>query len=1229
MAITTFEGYLSSINEILHHKALSSEQRIILLRSKLDGVLQLATSNLRLPEKKMHVMISALYGANRISKDLKDRLFAIKNKANSIVHENAQASYSIFLELADALSELLVQVGNIDRSRIADPIRPDSLLAHMLKDWRAELPDQEAFFDYGASIDYLRGTVLSFDATQNLLIVDLDKPLNGKTEHQVMPQTAVYQTWNHWLKRGDDISLVSVEVGKNEDGEMLLLAKYLIYMPDYLVDVTTAAKLLDSKGNFIPFIIKSWLDDTPTNGHLILGNAVNKYLDARITSTDFDQDFQDFLEDFIAKQAIDENKLEVFYKKQEGPTMAKEPEMNDLKSIIRDHAHNIEKAIANHFVTNPDSQVAVQFEPHIRRQDSFVEPTFIAPRVGLKGRVDLLHIRSNNKEGEIGFDVVELKSGNPRSVDDRITNNEHKSQAMAYQIILKSIFGFKETVGNVKVLYSQSDRPVKKVYFDQTDNDIQINYIALRNSLVKFEMDLAMATDLRDISAELIAELAKPLDTFPNTVNQLKAFGQLLGKLDPQTANYYSAWLKFTFAEQLFARIGNPEDEQPRGIALLWQKPRLEKLLAGEVIEHMTLVEGSLTGKRIRFRRDVPYERSLSNVQGQQIRPIFRVNDRVILYPEPVDEVRRADPMSPVLNQVIKANIAALSEDEIELSFNHDALNLAYFTSAQHWAIERDTTDNSVNAWLKAINRLPYLDATKRQLILGQALPPERTKTDWPHDGFAGEELSDEQKSLLSAAVASSSYYLLMGPPGTGKTRFMLKNLAWYYYQHTQQTIWIVAFTNRAVDEICEQLEWLNDHFGKASAFDYVRVGHHLGTAPQYHNRLVSDRVRKMHYRECEAFVNNLRIVVGTASSMQSAGVMLALKPADVLIVDEASQMLEPQMLPFVTRVPKFILIGDHKQLPAVVVQPESYTVVDAGTKLHDLAMYDMRNSYFERLWTLAEQQDRHDLFGTLTRQGRMHHDIGRFVSEKFYDSKLNVATEGQRAPLKVFWGDQIVNSYNTLKLEPVFYDALNVSRVVFIALRPENVLASQKSNYPEAQLVADLVLSKFLQITANLTQLDVFDPTRDIGVIAPFRNQVALIEQRIEELAISLAMPLDGLVKLRQITVDTVERYQGSQRKLIIVSCTVMAPYQMNALQSLDRTGLVDRKLNVAISRAQQQIVVIGNDELLGSSAHYADLMAHAKNHGQYIDLGTSYKEDETTMRATVAADGADSLDL
>jgi DNA replication ATP-dependent helicase Dna2 len=100
-------------------------------------------------------------------------------------------------------------------------------------------------------------------------------------------------------------------------------------------------------------------------------------------------------------------------------------------------------------------------------------------------------------------------------------------------------------------------------------------------------------------------------------------------------------------------------------------------------------------------------------------------------------------------------------------------------------------------------------------------------------------------------------------------------------------------------------------------------------------------------------------------------------------------------------------------------------------------------------------------------------------------------------------------------------------------------------------------------------------------GVITPWRAQIAAIKSIFAE----------GDTETDHITIDTVERYQGGAREIIIISLCTHSAEQMQSLVSLSEEG-VDRKLNVALTRARKHLILLGNKEILMQNTNYAALI-------------------------------------
>jgi len=268
----------------------------------------------------------------------------------------------------------------------------------------------------------------------------------------------------------------------------------------------------------------------------------------------------------------------------------------------------------------------------------------------------------------------------------------------------------------------------------------------------------------------------------------------------------------------------------------------------------------------------------------------------------------------------------------------------------------------------------------------------------------------------------------------------------------------------------------------------------------------------------------------------------------DVALVDEASQLTEPDTLAAITLADRFVLVGDHRQLPPVVrTGGGSGAGADAaGAGGPDRSARppgnDLSLSLFERL--IDEYPDAGVL---LDRQYRMAQRIQAFPSAEFYGGRLRPASgavAGQTiADLGVDAGD----------LPPELRGVVNF-------VDPDG-RREGNANPTEAERVAEVV-DAYLEAGV--------DPD-DVGVIAPFRAQVAEISRRTD------------------VTVDTVDRFQGSSEEVIVVSFV--------ATGDLDGPIFEDvRRANVALTRARKALTLVGDAEALAGEPFYRRMLAWAR---------------------------------
>ena len=241
-----------------------------------------------------------------------------------------------------------------------------------------------------------------------------------------------------------------------------------------------------------------------------------------------------------------------------------------------------------------------------------------------------------------------------------------------------------------------------------------------------------------------------------------------------------------------------------------------------------------------------------------------------------------------------------------------------------------------------------------------------------------------------------------------------------------------------------------------------------------------------------------------------------------------------------------------------------------------------------------------------LPRQGRMHPDVYAFVNNNVYNGLLqSVPLSHQIRPLS-----HIYARSRQRKDLPPLCSLLANHRMLFVDCPPSDTETIQeKANASEAELTARLIEAYSLLLKMEKRPVT----EEEIGVIVPYRNQISMIRSKLE---------LRHYPYTHLITIDTVERFQGSQRNLIICSLTVTRPHQLQFLTSstyLEGNLQIDRKLNVALTRSREQTLIVGHAALLQRNILYKRFIQTLKEQGHYfpasdlpedIPLSTTTKE-------------------
>ncbi|KAK4022260.1 hypothetical protein OUZ56_007739 [Daphnia magna] len=497
-------------------------------------------------------------------------------------------------------------------------------------------------------------------------------------------------------------------------------------------------------------------------------------------------------------------------------------------------------------------------------------------------------------------------------------------------------------------------------------------------------------------------------------------------------------------------------------------------------------------------------------------------------------------------------------------------------------------------------------------------------------------------KTIVCASDREPKVALLQGPPGTGKSHVIVELISRMLYIHYEKTnkyprILVCAPSNNAVDEIAARLMRVRD--ARKSNYHIVRVGVTTSMHPsvakisleelikKHQQRIMETKespescklrtlteerrllrknktcliasidaankngqsdearmyarkleqlegqiegvdrslheCRKNHYnyfnteRMRSAFkkdvISGSQVIFSTLNScrsrdMENLFVQNRRGTAFLCcIIDEASQCTEPESLtPLAFGISKLVLIGDPDQLPATVT-----------------SQYAARNrfdqSLFNRFYSSRSSTNSEDEEGVL-----------------MLDTQYRMAPSICEWPSKYFYGGKLVTAENLPRTGPCYeYRALNV-------IDGQEILEDQSyKNEREALLLAKVVLLILNSPSAR---------GKSVGVITFYRSQQQCILKKIQEEASHLQCARE----IERVEVNTVDSFQGREKDIVIVSC-VRAREPRNLAGDIGFVSSLQR-LNVALTRAKESLVVCGHFQTLQMNETWRDLINNAQ---------------------------------
>lgn len=429
--------------------------------------------------------------------------------------------------------------------------------------------------------------------------------------------------------------------------------------------------------------------------------------------------------------------------------------------------------------------------------------------------------------------------------------------------------------------------------------------------------------------------------------------------------------------------------------------------------------------------------------------------------------------------------------------------------------------------------------------------------------------------SIVKRAPGSPPF-VIFGPPGTGKTVTMVEAIRQVLVADPNARVLACAPSNSAADLIASRLMALNTD----ELFRFY--------APSRNKEQVSLELREYTYTKAEGHfsvpllsrMKRFRVVVTTCvSASVVSGIGIPRGHYTHIFCDEAGQSTEPEVMIAIKTMAdtktSIVLSGDPKQLGPII---RSAVARELG----------LETSYIERLMQ-REIYDEKKGYGLsvvkLTKNFRSHNAILKFPNERFYKGELKEC--GDKSVINAYIGAPFLPN----KAFPIVFHA--------IAGKDDREAASPSFfNIDEVSQVKSYIQSLRADRRFRITD-------NDIGVITPYHAQCLKIRTALRAVA-------DG------VKVGSVEEFQGQERRVIIIS-TVRSSREFVEYDLRHTLGFVanPRRFNVAVTRAQALLIVVGDPNVLGLDPLWRAFLNYVYNHGGWTGPTIGWDPREEVLEA------------
>jgi len=432
---------------------------------------------------------------------------------------------------------------------------------------------------------------------------------------------------------------------------------------------------------------------------------------------------------------------------------------------------------------------------------------------------------------------------------------------------------------------------------------------------------------------------------------------------------------------------------------------------------------------------------------------------------------------------------------------------------------------------------------------------------------IAGNPAQLQAVTSITKLPPGSAPFIIFGPPGTGKTVTVVEAIRQILKTNPKAHILACAPSNSAADLIALRLV---DALDETALFRFYAPSRYKNQVPDALLKYTATNEYGHFTVRPMAIMKQFKVVVSTCVSASFAyGIGISRGHFTHIFMDEAGQATEPEVMISVKTIAdnatNVILSGDPKQLGPII---RSAVARELG----------LEKSYMERLMERQPFDERSGYGKTvvkLVQNFRSHPAILDFPNRQFY-----------KGDLKPRGDPQVINSY-------INHPLLMNKRfpIVFHALSGQDDREAASPSF--FNVLEALQVKDYVERLRSDRQVRITDA--DIGVIAPYHAQCLRIRSTLRAFA-------DG------VKVGSVEEFQGQERRVIIIS-TVRSSREFVQYDLKHTLGFVanPRRLNVAVTRAQSLLIIVGDPTVLSLDPLWRSFL-------NYIHTNGGWKGDAPT---------------